>query len=105
MADIKLVRLNTEPAGTAYAVTPLGHTYLPTQAAINNYAFKWGLPQPGGNATIDVVASIDWIGPDYAKMLQTLSDTLDNVVSQNAQNNSMLELINGKCDTIIAQTS
>lgn len=48
-----------------WAVTPMGHWQLPTMAAVNNFAFKWGLPLDSNNqAIIDVVGATDWFGPN-----------------------------------------
>lgn len=63
----KLVRWQNGPE--IFAVTPLGHWHLTTQAAVNNFAYQWGLPfDANNNAIVNVVAAIDWIGPNLTQL-------------------------------------
>jgi hypothetical protein len=59
-----------------YAVTPFGYWQFANMTAVNNYAFKWGLPMSGGNATIDVVNSIDWFGPSLDDLVKNTDPAL-----------------------------
>lgn len=61
---IRLCRDSKRPARGIHAVTPVGHWHIPNQAALEAFAYKWGLDA----GKVEENDNTDWWGPDLGSV-------------------------------------